>query len=805
MNVDMLRRHLAALRIHPDGIKYVVSSALAPPQMLLRSGPKHNLTGDVATSLCTYLDDAVEGDVVPRWQVASLSAEHAFLVDLEHRGNVVLALNHSLPVPLTITNKRGYRQRIEYTPDAVFVDDRSVQVVELKTDGEAEILVRTRPHDWRKTAEGYEYTTAREYFESIGLHYAVVVSSLLPWIRTRNQQFLARQSGSEPDGAVDRRIIGYVKRHSPVSLDRIIAACNLSTARPILRLIKVATLHVDLDHALLSSPDSAFVCASVAQARAAARGFASIQATAGTQATVPVGATADPRHLDKLGERIAVVNGREYHDESDWTPSRRTRQRWAKAFREGGAIALNPKWSRCGRRGSRVSAWHEKLLVTCIASARSSGTRPSRVTAFGGYEKALKKAAREHRCQERHIHYSMFCKLWKQRDHCTKDAMARGGRRLANVVEPYGDVDTQIVLADGPFQIAHIDHCLAPSYTTDRKGVAGKPWLTILVDDWKGEPLARVLTTKYPSHRTDLALLRDCVRRHGRLPRTIFSDHGSDFMGRVFIGALAAFRISSLFRPETDPRRGHRVERTFGTFATTVCMGHEAFAFDIPNARAISKKKHPSLGPKRDLDDLQRHVDHLLFEVIPTLKRLDGGDSKLDARFKFEQTYGQQGVPIKTDLTFLIATAPPLKEKGCIEPSGAIRVADQRFYARALIDIDVRVRDLSLRREPEDPTVLYFVLDGKWHVAKSRDARKSRGRSDESIRSEAQRQKRPTARDRAERRRALHSRPRRPRGQPRPTRPAKSMRGPTKNMSEKQVRAAKPSMPLPTLPLPFDD
>lgn len=804
MNVDMLRRHLAALRIHPDGVKYVIASGLAPPQMLLRSGPQHNLTGDIATTLCTYLDDAVKGDVVPRWQVSSLLAERAFLVDLEYRGGVVLALNHPLPVPLTITNKRGRHQRVEYTPDALVVDDKSVQVIELKTDGEADELVKARPYDWRKTAEGYEYTTARMYFESIGLQYAVVVSSSLPWIRTRNQQFLARQSDPEPNGAVDRRIISYVRRHSPASLDMIIAACNLTTAGPILRLIKGATLHVDLDHALLSSPDSAFVCISAAQACAAARGFASIQATAGTQATVPVSATADPRHLDKLGERIITVQGGTYNDGSDWTPSRRTKQRWAKAFRTGGAIALNPKWSRCGRRGSRVSDWHEKLLVTCIASARGSGTRPSRVTAFGTYEKALKKVARQHRCQERHIHYSMFCKLWKQRDHCTKDAMSRGGRRLANAVEPYGDVDTQMVLADGPFQVAHIDHCLAPSYTKDGKGATGKPWLTILVDDWKGEPLARVLTNKYPSHRTDLALLRDCVRRHGRLPHTIFSDHGSDFMGRVFIGALAAFGVSSLFRPETDPRVGHRVERTFGTFATTVCQGYEGFAFDIPNARAASKKKHPSLGPKRDLSDLQRHVDHLLFEVIPTLKPLDGSDSKLDARLKFEKTYGRQGVPINADLTFLIVTAPPLKERGCIEPSGAIRVADQRFYAPALIDIDVRVRDLSLRREPEDPAVLYFVLDGQWHVAKSRDARKSHGRSDESIRAEAQRQKRPTAKDRAERRRALHSRPRRSRGQPRPTRSAKSTHRPTKNISQRQVHAAKASRPLSTLPLPFD-
>jgi hypothetical protein len=381
--------------------------------------------------------------------------------------------------------------------------------------------------------------------------------------------------------------------------------------------------------------------------------------------------------------------------------------------------------------------------------------------------------------------------------------MARGGRRLANAVEPYGDVDEQIVLADGPFQIGHIDHCLAPAHAKDGSGTEGKPWLTILVDDWKGEPLARVMTGKHPSHRTDLALLRDCVRRHGRLPHTIFSDHGSDFMGNVFVGALAALGVSSLFRPETDPRVGHRVERTFGTFATTVCKGHDGFSFDIPNSRAISKKKHPSKGPKRDFNELVRHTDHILFEVIPTLKALDGGESKRDARVRFEKLYGPQGVAVKPDLAFLIVTAPPLKEMGSIEPSGAIRVQDKRFYTKALVGTSVDKLDIPPRPEPEDPSILYYALDGKWRVAKSRDARNSRGRSDESIRSQGERVQRPIAANRAERRKALHS-------QPRPNRPGKSIRAKCRAQREacNETVAAAASTALPItvleiLPLPL--
>jgi len=588
MNVDMLRRHLAGLRVHPHGIQYVIDSALAPPQILLRSGPQHNLTGDFVTNLCTYLDESVQGDVVPRWQVASLSAEHAFLVDLESRGDAVFALNHPLQVPLTITNKRGRRQRVDYTPDALVITRKSARVIELKTDGEAMALVESRPDDWKHTGDGYEYATARSYFDSIGLQHSVVTSSSLPWIRTRNQQFLARQATVEPDGTRDNRIIRFIMRHSPAAIEGIVESCSLRDAGPILQLIKNGEIFADIDHALLSSSDSAFVCASLKQAQAATVGFASIQATAATKATVAFDATGDPRHLDELGFRIRALSGGSATRASGHTVSRRTLQRWAKKLHQGGFVALSPKWSKCGRRGPRIASWHDTLLADYVATARRSGKRPTRTAAYGKYEDALKKAARKHRCNEAPVGYSTFCRLWKQRDHCTKDAMARGGRRLANAVEPYGDVDEQIVLADGPFQIGHIDHCLAPAHAKDGSGTEGKPWLTILVDDWKGEPLARVMTGKHPSHRTDLALLRDCVRRHGRLPHTIFSDHGSDFMGNVFVGALAALGVSSLFRPETDPRVGHRVERTFGTFATTVCKGYDGFSFDM-RCRAHSR------------------------------------------------------------------------------------------------------------------------------------------------------------------------------------------------------------------------
>ena len=768
MNSTDLRAHLSSLGVKPAGIDYFVRSALSPPQMRLRSGPRHNIVGDVSTTLRTFLDDAVQGDVVPRMQIASMSVEHAYVVHLEARGNVLLALNHPLSVPLLITNTIGRSQRINYTCDALVLDDTHAWAVELKTDEGARELVKERPVDWRQIESGFEYLPAKEHFASLGLEHCVVVSSQLPWLRTRNQQMLARvpaRQRAEDDGVARQRVLSHVASHSPCSMLQLIAACELPNANPILRLIREGAIHVDLDRAQLSCPETRSICSTADGAKNVATVLASIQSAARTNASVPFARAGDPWHLDELGFRLSVLEGRPAVRDSAAKrgkevrqPSLRTKQRWAKAKREGGLTAVAPKWNKCGNRKPRLERWHRKLLRRHIKTARRATTAPSRTHAHVDYTSALKAESTKRKSPEKPVSYGYFCRLWNRRLHNVGDAYQRGGRRMANAVAPHGDVDKQLPMTTGPFQIAHVDHCLAPAHS-EEEGNAGLPWITLLVDDWESEPLAMVITFAHPSAETDIELLRVCARRHGRLPHAIISDHGSDFKGNVFIGALAVLGIDAFLRPEANPRAGQPVERTFGTVAEAVCRGYEGFALNIPNSRAISAAKHPSRGRKRPLQHLEEHCEHLLFSVIPNLRAIGGGDSRLQKRLNYQSVYGEQGVPTKIDLTFMIATAPPLRESGCVEPSGAIRLNEKRYYSEKLVGVDLGVRRLKLRREPEDQSIIYFAHEGKWHVAKARDALKNYGRSDDVIAREAREGVPTTQQERVQRRQALHSKP----------------------------------------------
>lgn len=772
MNSASLRTHLASLGVTAEGIEYVVQSALAPAQMRLKSGPQQNIVGDISTRLKTFLDDAVTGDVVPRLQIASQSAEHAFFVHLEAQSDVLLALNHPLSVPIEITNSIGRSQRISYTGDALVVFEKRTLVAELKTDDEANELVEKRPHDWRRSKGGFEYLPAKEYFAELGLAHEVVVSSTLPWLKTRNLQMLARlrdwPSGLHKETA-QQDVIAYVRAHSPCSILQLIAACGLPNAVPVLHMIKDGAIHVDMDRAILSSPETRFVCSTLQAARNAAAALSSIQAIARTNTTIPFSKAGDPKHIDELGFRISVLAGQPAERDQSAKPGKekkppslRTKQRWKKAHREGGVHALAPKWANSGNRKRRLKYWHLKFLLKHIKAARRSSSAQSRTQAHTDYTTALEAESKRRKRKTKPISYGYYCRIWSRRKHNVGDAHQRGGRRLANALAPHGDVDKQQPMATGPFQLAHIDHCLAPSHSFSlgsEEQTEGLPWLTLLVDDWASEPLAAIISMEYPSTDTDLALIRDCVRRHGRLPHAILSDHGPDFKGTAFIGSLAVLNVDGLLRPQANPRAGQPVERTFGTVADAVCRGHEGFALNIPNSRAISANKLPSRGKKRHLQDFVEHSEHLLFDVLPNLPAIGGGESKRQKRAHFELVYGEQGVPITRDLRFLIATAPRIKESGCFEPSGAIRLGEKRFYSHALVGQDFGSSKPILRREPDDSSIVYFAHAGAWRVAKARDALRNYGRSDEVIASEAHEQTRETQQQKNQRRKALHSKP----------------------------------------------
>ena len=106
-----------------------------------------------------------------------------------------------------------------------------------------------------------------------------------------------------------------------------------------------------------------------------------------------------------------------------------------------------------------------------------------------------------------------------------RQRLKRQGRRSAYALEPfYFELELKTPRhGDRPFEIGHIDHTeLDVQVVCSRTGrVLGRPGVTLLIDAYSRRVPAIYLTFDPPSYRSCMMVLRECVRRHQRLPQIV--------------------------------------------------------------------------------------------------------------------------------------------------------------------------------------------------------------------------------------------------------------------------------------------
>jgi putative transposase len=117
------------------------------------------------------------------------------------------------------------------------------------------------------------------------------------------------------------------------------------------------------------------------------------------------------------------------------------------------------------------------------------------------------------------------------------------------------------------YELAHIDHTqinLELLHSETLKNL-GRCWVTFLIDAFSRFLLALYLSYDPPSYRSCMMVLRDCVRRHHRLPQMIVNDGGPEFHSIYYETLLARYECSQRERPAGKPRFGAVIERLFET------------------------------------------------------------------------------------------------------------------------------------------------------------------------------------------------------------------------------------------------
>jgi putative transposase len=464
---------------------------------------------------------------------------------------------------------------------------------------------------------------------------------------------------------------------------------------------------------------------------------------------------ADKKDLAEANRRAQIVlmrlGGKEIPNSLN--VSKRTIRAWVADYRRAesmygaGYIGLLQK-PRPGNRKSKLPTSTVELMDDFIGHDYETLKHKKKLEVYGAYELA---------CDRKGVtpaSYKTFCRAVKRRPRHTQ-VLKREGKRAALPYKPfYWELErTTPRHGERPFEIGHIDHTEFDAgllcSETDRN--LGKCWGTIMTDASCRRFLAVHVTFDPPSYRSCMMVMRECVRRFGRLPENIIIDGGPEFQSVYFETLLARYEVTKLVRPPGEPRFGSTCERLIGTTNTRFIHNLRGNTQLMKNARQVTGSVNPT---KRFIWTLERFYNRFRefgYEVYDNIDHPALGVTPKEAFALGMKRGGNRSKRLIQNMEEFKMFTLPTTRKGTAKVSGGrgIKVNNLYYWAEALRDPQVEQTQVAVRIEPFDIGTAYAFVRGTWVKCHSEHYLTFQRRSEREI---------MIASEEVRRRRGLHSR-----------------------------------------------
>ncbi|HWD93694.1 MAG TPA: Mu transposase C-terminal domain-containing protein [Verrucomicrobiae bacterium] len=429
----------------------------------------------------------------------------------------------------------------------------------------------------------------------------------------------------------------------------------------------------------------------------------------------------------------------------------RTLRRWCRIFREAeqtcghGLVGLLPNMKNRGNRTPRFSERHNQLADEVITREYSNPKQQTKWSSYGVF------AVECERCGIVAPSYEWFAKRIGQRDH-QATIRARKGKRAAYGLGTLTPGQLNLNHGDAPWQVAYVDHtqidleCLC----TPTANESDRPWLTLVVCGYSRRTLAWCLTYDEPSYRTLMLLIRDCVRRHNRLPNCLVIDGGPEFRGTYFESLCALYEVTLRRRPPAAGRAGTLIERSFGALNTQFFYNLAGNTQITRNVRQVTKSVNPknlavwTLEEVGDLleayfADIYDQRPHPAFNMTPAQRYGQGmviGGERSNRRILYDQTFIIQTFP----------TTPSGVAK--VQRGYGVKIHYVYFWSDEMKDPQVEETKIPVRYDPFDASIAYAYIHKRWVKCTSqyRDALVGRSEKELKIATQELRQSRTNLR-----------------------------------------------------------
>lgn len=414
---------------------------------------------------------------------------------------------------------------------------------------------------------------------------------------------------------------------------------------------------------------------------------------------------------------------------------RRTFFRWLCQFRKAeaaygnGFLGLLPHVNERGNRSAKLPEASHRLMSEHIERDYETLKQKTRYASWIQFQLVCDAQ------QTRTPSYKTFCLAVRRRPAFDR-TLKRQGRRASYPVEAfYWNLElTTPRHGDRPFEIAHMDHTeLDVECSTTSGQPLGRPWMTLLTDAYSRRTLAFYLTFDPPSYRSCMMILRECVRRLGRLPQILVVDGGREFESTYFETLLARYECTKKTRPPAKARFGSVVERMFGVANTQFIHNLRGNTQIARNVRQVTKAVDPKGLVTWPLPDLHAWLSEYLYEVHDTLNHPALGESPREA---FQSGLARGGSRVHRMIAyndeFLMLTLPTTpKGTARVMPSRGIKIHHIYYWCEAFRQIEGEV--VPVRYDPFDAGTAYAFVRKQWLQCHSDCYGTLKGRSEREI------------------------------------------------------------------------
>jgi hypothetical protein len=233
-----------------------------------------------------------------------------------------------------------------------------------------------------------------------------------------------------------------------------------------------------------------------------------------------------------------------------------------------------------------------------------------------------------------------------------------------------------------------------------------------MVDLATGCVLAFSVSFSNPSRRSVAKAMRDCVRRHSKLPREIIVDRGPEFRSVYFSALMAHSKVEAVMRPSSHSRYGGEVEGLFGEFRKIWLSQRPGNLVDFKEVRGVDGKFNPKEMAVLTPHDFYREFEAFIGwrDARPRGLGLYSPRLTLDRHVR---EYPFMGLHQKYDDEYLLATAVESKNY-TLDFQRGIHIDGMWYYSPSLADLRGKRTSLEVRVDPENPHVVYGLIGNQW-------------------------------------------------------------------------------------------